>query len=731
MKYKLNENQYRVYENMLLEDQEGDSQRKAKDLLVSQYEFEDDEAYKFVHEYIKLLILPLNHNRRNGKYVLGCCRLLINEFGTVIDEGDPKVVKFAKKLSKCIVAISKNDDLYKKYDKNLNGLNLNDLYVELEEYFDQEDNTTTNKERNKDYKIVRINNFEESSYYSRYVDWCITEDNYMYNRYTNNGLCPFYFVLRKGYTKLDRDDCMSEKLLGNYGLSMLAVCIDIDGDLKSCTCRWNHAKGGGDSCMNKKEICELLGGNFEELFALDEKDKNKVSTFKKVQEEYKNYFKNITDKNDLYKNPLYAFHDKMMDKYGMNLKESIHQIDGSGNGILFWTYKTFTFCKHYSLTNDNIYDVFTSDHECEYTEGFDDLNISFGINDSATNEWKLFKMDNRTHRYVQTKVYGENIKAIDTVSEYRTDENGNEIYSKYKIIQNGGKLTIYQLEEDSRKYIKIDKFSEINEYIKQGYILYQVYRETPSYLIDDEDLSANMYLNFMFKRADNEVYSVIYNLDEKKIERVCDKFTLIDEECDYIYENDGKIIFHTNTEEIEYKKWNNYEGKILIFENTDKRKKQTGKIYDVYTSTEYSRHFIIDKTYNLNGYKEIVEDVPISDATLLKLDYNEGISKFLLLYSFEDNHESSFYNSIKYLPEVTRETLYNEYTYYHKGFNLNQYNQYRYIKDYLIAICENVDGDYVALFMKDTGRPFEEIALNDLCGNPNSAQDLIDILERV
>ena len=54
--------------------------------------------------------------------------------------------------------------------------------------------------------------------------------------------------------------------LDEYGLSMIAVSITMEGEPNSITCRWNHDNGGSDSVMDDEQLSELLGVNFYSVF---------------------------------------------------------------------------------------------------------------------------------------------------------------------------------------------------------------------------------------------------------------------------------------------------------------------------------------------------------------------------------------------------------------------------------------------------------------------------------
>ena len=75
----------------------------------------------------------------------------------------------------------------------------------------------------------------------------------------------FYICLKNGFENVPEkigEGCP----LDEYGLSMLAVCVDENGECKTVTCRWNHNNGGNDDIMSTEELSRLLGVNFYEVF---------------------------------------------------------------------------------------------------------------------------------------------------------------------------------------------------------------------------------------------------------------------------------------------------------------------------------------------------------------------------------------------------------------------------------------------------------------------------------
>ena len=110
-----------------------------------------------------------------------------------------------------------------------------------------------------------IDTFEEARKYRKYTEWCVTHHSEMYENYTKGGLGRFYFCLQDGF-----EDVPREKTEGcpmdTYGKSMIAISVNDDGSLNTCTCRWNHENGGNDNMMSTEEISKFFGVNFYETF---------------------------------------------------------------------------------------------------------------------------------------------------------------------------------------------------------------------------------------------------------------------------------------------------------------------------------------------------------------------------------------------------------------------------------------------------------------------------------
>ena len=80
---------------------------------------------------------------------------------------------------------------------------------------------------------------------------------------------------------------------------MIAVSVDENGRLNTCTCRWNHDNGGNDSIMDPKQISEVIGMNFYQTF----KPNNK---WKKLVDDCMRRLANGEDPNDIF-DDIYTF----------------------------------------------------------------------------------------------------------------------------------------------------------------------------------------------------------------------------------------------------------------------------------------------------------------------------------------------------------------------------------------------------------------------------------------
>ena len=205
-----------------------------------------------------------NVRMNNCKYFLGVTRMIMEK---QLTDGESIM-----KLNSILKYINNDESLNSSFDRNLNGLTFEKLSEQTTEGMEQAYKSERERlgstdfgERNTSYNIVKINDFEEASEYSKFTSWCVTHDDEAFDSYTSNGICVFYFCLKDGFESIPEkigENCP----LDEYGLSMLAVCVDENGECNSITCRWNDNNGGNGNIMSTEELSRLLGVNFYEVF---------------------------------------------------------------------------------------------------------------------------------------------------------------------------------------------------------------------------------------------------------------------------------------------------------------------------------------------------------------------------------------------------------------------------------------------------------------------------------
>ena len=257
--------------NILTESQESKSIDAAKKLYMERTKCSREEADEFVRITLRN-DFPILRKPNAAKFILGVTRMFLDRQIT-----DARTIS---QLNTTLEYVS-SDAHINEYDRNLNGMSAQDLIQRFAKAVsdDFEKNKTEidamNFEGKSQYNIVRIDSFEQAQQYGKYTSWCVTHSENMFNSYTNDGIGQFYFCLRHGFENEEAvkgEHCP----LDNYGLSMIAVSVDENGRLNTCTCRWNHDNGGNDSIMDPKQISEVIGMNFYQTFKPNNKWKELV-----------------------------------------------------------------------------------------------------------------------------------------------------------------------------------------------------------------------------------------------------------------------------------------------------------------------------------------------------------------------------------------------------------------------------------------------------------------------
>lgn len=199
-----------------------------------------------------------------------------------------------------------------EYDRNLNGISAQNLIEKFKKVrndnieSEKNDINAMNFSDSSNYQIIPINTFEEAEEYGEYTNpnsqWCLTYMEDMFDSYTSNGVNQMYFCLRNGFEQVP---CRvgENTPLDEYGLSMLCVIVNENGELAYCTTRWNHENGGNDNAMNAKEISQVVGVNFYQVFKPNTKWQELLSDVKEKLKQglpLDDIFDDVNVVNDVY-----------------------------------------------------------------------------------------------------------------------------------------------------------------------------------------------------------------------------------------------------------------------------------------------------------------------------------------------------------------------------------------------------------------------------------------------
>lgn len=242
-------------------------------------------AKQTVNQYCERALAELFfRNGADRRFEPGAARIAIAECGwNPLDENNDNrdSVKMGR-LKVILEYISKNYNDREKISNDLNGKTYDELYASLsneikkaQELENQKLNNLTDKKNDHEYKIVRIDSFDESKKYYELTNpnsrWCLTYSRVNYSRYTNRDKYAMYFCLR------DDIETVPYKVgegcpLDEYGKSMLCIIVDQEGNLVTFTTRWNHKDATGKRVPadtgvgDKVTVSEIVGVNFNEVF---------------------------------------------------------------------------------------------------------------------------------------------------------------------------------------------------------------------------------------------------------------------------------------------------------------------------------------------------------------------------------------------------------------------------------------------------------------------------------
>ena len=257
----------------LNESQESESIKSATRLYMERTGKSKEEADKFVRIDLRASFPPLR-DKKIGKFILGVTRMYLD--GQL---GDATTVANLNSTLKYV-----GDPTHiNEYDRNLNGLSAQDLidrFAPARMQDMEKDKAELGKVQytaKKEYKVVRIDSFEQARQYGGYNDWCLAQPDgeNMYDSYTSNGVNQLYIILRDGFENESRVAGPNTPY-DSYGLSMMTVIVGPYGQMTQTTTRWNHENGSTDSAFTPKQMSDVIGRNFYEVFKPNTKFKDAV-----------------------------------------------------------------------------------------------------------------------------------------------------------------------------------------------------------------------------------------------------------------------------------------------------------------------------------------------------------------------------------------------------------------------------------------------------------------------
>ena len=260
--------------------------------------------------YLRLDFLQNFDIRRDKgpvKYIIGLSRIGIGELGYFQRTANQSDLSLLKQL---VLFAYNNEEVNKELDSNLNNMTFDELKTMLNDrrkkYNEANKSKLSSKNvSSKDYRVVPILSEEQAEQYGKYTSWCITHGSY--SGYAKNG-SRFYFCLKNGFENVKKetgDGCP----LDDYGLSMVSVLVDIDGEPTIITTRWNHEHDGenNERLHTAEQVQEILGVNFYKTFKPYTKEELKelgIVSFDEAKERLEsgedpfNIFQNVHKIND-------------------------------------------------------------------------------------------------------------------------------------------------------------------------------------------------------------------------------------------------------------------------------------------------------------------------------------------------------------------------------------------------------------------------------------------------
>ena len=384
-----------------------------------------------------LSYFDINHGKGPVEYVMGLARIAIGEL-KMFDRNAESDTALLKQVV-LFLHNSTDEQLKAQYDGNLNGLDFYTLVRQLNGA--RREFNAANRTRLKGatdgrvsaYKVVAINSAEEAAKYGRYTSWCVTHSEANYDGYTEGGR-RFYFCLRDGFENVPEE--VGEGCpLDDYGLSMISVLVDPEGEPNVVTTRWNHENDGenNENLHTAEQVQEVTNIDFYATFkpySLEQLTAMGITPFYVVQD--------MLDKGA---KPEDIFVKIDEEEYGLRrvyLNNKYNFIDGE-NKLLFdrWFDYTYDFKEGFAIVElDSEWNFINTEGRILSKQWFD-------------NVWPFFEGFagvelNDKRNFINTKGQLLSKQWFDAALDFSEGFVGVELNGKYNFINTEGQLLSQQ-----------------------------------------------------------------------------------------------------------------------------------------------------------------------------------------------------------------------------------------------------------------------------------------------
>ena len=384
-----------------------------------------------------LSYFDINHGKGPVEYVMGLARIAIGEL-KMFDRNAESDTALLKQVV-LFLHNSTDEQLKAQYDGNLNGLDFYTLVRQLNGA--RREFNAANRTRLKGatdgrvsaYKVVAINSAEEAAKYGRYTSWCVTHSEANYDGYTEGGR-RFYFCLRDGFENVPEE--VGEGCpLDDYGLSMISVLVDPEGEPNVVTTRWNHENDGenNENLHTAEQVQEVTNIDFYATFkpySLEQLTAMGITPFYVVQD--------MLDKGA---EPEDIFVEIGEEEYGLRrvyLNNKYNFIDGE-NKLLFdrWFDDTYDFKEGFAIVElDSEWNFINTEGRILSNQWFD--NVWPFIEGFAGVEL------NGKYNFIDTDGRLLSQQWFDTVRDFSEGFVGVELNGKYNFINTEGQIAFDQ-----------------------------------------------------------------------------------------------------------------------------------------------------------------------------------------------------------------------------------------------------------------------------------------------